>query len=122
MLDKYNIICYNINTLNTKEDYMWNDVKDKIVMVAEWDDDDVDKDEAGHMIDFIKSIKELNDAMQPFKDQLKDLKANYKEQEWLDAKQQKMAMKIYRMIDDEIDMAEFVDLYQAVSKIVKKEG
>ena len=74
---------------------MWNDVKDKIVMVAEWDDDEVDKDEAGHMIDFIKSIKELNDAMQPFKDQLKDLKANYKEQEWLDAKQQKMAMKIY---------------------------
>ena len=122
MLDKYNTICYNINTLNTKEDYMWNDVKDKIVMVAEWDDDDVDKDEAGHMIDFIKSIKELNEAMQPFKDQLKDLKQNYKEQEWLDAKQQKMAMKIYRMIDDEIDLAEFIDLYQAVNKIVKKEG
>ena len=106
---------------STKEDYMWNDVKDKIVMVSEWDDDEVDKDEAGHMIDFIKSIKELNDAMQPFKDQLKDLKANYKEQEWLDAKQQKMAMKIYRMIDDEVDLSEFVDLYQAVNKIVKKE-
>ena len=99
---------------------MWNDVKDKIVMVAEWDDEDVDKDEAGHMIDFIKSIKELNDAMQPFKDQLKDLKQNYKEQEWLDAKQQKMAMKIYRMIDDDIDLAEFVDLYQAVNKIERQ--
>ena len=119
---KQKIICYNINTLNTKEDYMWNDVKDKIVMVAEWDDSEVDKDEAGHMIDFIKSIKELNDAMQPYKDQLKDLKQNYKEQEWLDAKQQKMAMKIYRMIDDDIDLAEFVDLYQAVNKIVKKDG
>ena len=56
------------------------------------------------------------------KDQLKDLKQNYKEQEWLDAKQQKMAMKIYRMIDDDIDLAEFVDLYQAVSKIVKKDN
>ena len=54
---------------------MWNDIKDQIVMVAEWDDEDVDKDEAGHMIDFIRSIKELNDAMQPFKDQLKDLKS-----------------------------------------------
>ena len=107
--------------ISTKEDYMWNDLKDQVVMVAEWDDEDVDKDEAGHMIDFIKSIKELNDAMQPFKDQLKDLKSNYKENEWLDAKQQKMAMKIYRMIDDEIDLAEFVDLYQAVNKIVKKE-
>ena len=101
---------------------MWNDIKEQIVMVAEWDDEDVDKDEAGHMIDFIRSIKELNDAMQPFKDQLKDLKSNYKENEWLDAKQQKMAMKIYRMIDDDIDLAEFVDLYQAVNKIVKKDN
>ena len=100
---------------------MWNDVKEQIVMVAEWDDSDVDKDEAGHMIDFIRSIKELNDAMQPLKDQLKDLKQNYKEQEWLDAKQQKMAMKIYSMIDNDIDLAEFVDLYQAVNKIVKKD-
>ena len=35
-------------------DHRCDDVKDKIVMVSEWDDDDVDKDEAGHMIDFIK--------------------------------------------------------------------
>ena len=100
---------------------MWNNMKEQIVMVSEWDDDDVDKDEAGHMIDFIRSIKELNEAMQPFKDQLKDLKSNYKENEWLDAKQQKMAMKIYRMIDDDVDLSEFVDLYNAVNKIVKKE-
>jgi len=26
------------------------------------------------------------------------------------------------MIDDDIDLAEFVDLYQAVNKIVKKDG
>ena len=100
---------------------MWNDVKDKIVMVSEWNDDEVDKDEAGHMIDFIKSISALKEAMQPFKDQMKDLKQNYKENEWLDAKQQKLAMKIHNMIDDEVDLAEFVDLYQTVNKQVKKE-
>jgi len=100
---------------------MWNDVKDKVVMVSEWNDDEVDKDEAGHMIDFIKSISELKKAMQPFKDQMKDLKQNYKENEWLDAKQQKLAMKIHNMIDDEVDLAEFVDLYQTVNKQVKKE-
>ena len=32
-----------------------------------------------------------------------------------------MAMKIYRMIDDDVDLSEFVDLYNAVNKIVKKE-
>ena len=100
---------------------MWNDLENKIVMVSEWDEEEVDKDEAGHMIDFIKSIKALNDAMQPFKEQLKELKQNYKEEEWLDAKQQKMAMKIYRMIDDDVDLGEFVDLYRQVNRIVKKD-
>ena len=100
---------------------MWNDNKEQIVMVSEWNDDEVDKDEAGHMIDFIKSISALKEAMQPFKDQMKDLKQNYKENEWLDAKQQKLAMKIHNMIDDEVDLAEFVDLYQTVNKQVKKE-
>ena len=100
---------------------MWNDNKEQIVMVSEWNDDEVDKDEAGHMIDFITSISALKEAMQPFKDQMKDLKQNYKENEWLDAKQQKLAMKIHNMIDDEVDLAEFVDLYQTVNKQVKKE-
>ena len=100
---------------------MWNDTKEQIVMVSEWNDDEVDKDEAGHMIDFIKSMRELKQAMEPFKDQMKDLKQNYKEQEWLDSKQQKTAMSILRQIDDDVDLAEFVDLFQAINKQVKKE-
>lgn len=101
---------------------MWNDNKENIVMVAEWDDEDVDKDEAGHMIDFIKSVQALEEAMAPFKEQLKDLKKNYKENEWLDAKQQKMAIKIHRMIKDEVDMSEFVDLYQCIKKTIPSEN
>ena len=100
---------------------MWNDNKEQIVMVSEWNDDEVDKDEAGHMIDFIKSMRELKQAMQPFKEQMKDLKQNYKEQEWLDSKQQKTALSILRQIDDDVDLAEFVDLFQAINKQVKKE-
>jgi len=100
---------------------MWNETKEQIVMVSEWNDDEVDKDEAGHMIDFIKSMRELKQAMEPFKDQMKDLKQNYKEQEWLDSKQQKTAMSILRQIDDDVDLAEFVDLFQAINKQVKKE-
>jgi hypothetical protein len=100
---------------------MWNDNKEQIVMVSEWNDDEVDKDEAGHMIDFIKSMRELKQAMEPFKDQMKDLKQNYKEHEWLDSKQQKTAMSILRQIDDDVDLAEFVDLFQAINKQVKKE-
>ena len=101
---------------------MWNDNKEQITMVSEWDDEDCDKDEAGHMIDFIKSVKALEEAMAPFKDQLKDLKKDYKDNEWLSAKQQSMAVKIHRMIEDEVDMADFVDLYQSIKKVVPSGG
>jgi hypothetical protein len=101
---------------------MWNDNKENIVMVSEWDDENVDKEEAEHMIDFIKSIKALEEAMAPFKDQLKDLKKNYKENEWLDAKQQRLAMKIHKMIQDEVDVADFVDLYNSISSIIPRQG
>ena len=101
---------------------MWNDNKEQIVMVAEWDDDDVDKDEAGHMIDFIKSVKAIEDAMAPYKEQLKDIKAEYKENEWLDAKQQRMAIKIHRMIKDDVDMDEFIDLFNSIKQVVPSGG
>ena len=101
---------------------MWNNNKEQITMVSEWDDEDCDKDEAGHMIDFIKSVKALEEAMAPFKDQLKDLKKDYKDNEWLSAKQQSMAVKIHRMIEDEVDMADFVDLYQSIKKVVPSGG
>ena len=101
---------------------MWNETKDKIVMVAEWDDEDADKDEAGHMIDFIKSVKAIEDEMAPYKEQLKDLKADYKENEWLDAKQQRMAIKIHRMIKDDVDMDEFIDLFNSIKQIIPTGG
>ena len=60
--------------------------------------------------------------MAPYKEQLKDLKANYKEQEWLDAKQQRMAIKIHRMIKDDGDMDEFVDLFNSIKQIIPSGG
>tara|TARA_B100001093_G_scaffold489236_1_gene527215 strand:+ start:697 stop:1005 length:309 start_codon:yes stop_codon:yes gene_type:complete len=101
---------------------MWNDNKDNIVMVSEWDDDSVDKDEAGHMIDFIKSVKAIEDVIAPYKEQLKELKANYKDNEWLDAKQQRMAIKIHRMIKDDVDMDEFIDLFNSIKQVVPSGG
>lgn len=96
---------------------MWNDNKDNIVMVSEWEDDETEKEEAEHMIEFIQSVKALEEAIAPFKEQLKELKKNYKENEWLDTKQQRLAIKIHRMIEDDVDMSDFVDLYNSIKKL-----
>jgi|TARA_R110000851_G_scaffold267850_1_gene420428 hypothetical protein len=101
---------------------MWNNNKEQITMVSEWNDEEVDKDEAGHMIDFIKTVKAIEDAISPYKEQLKDIKAEYKENEWLDAKQQRMAIKIHRMIKDDVDMDEFIDLFNSIKQVVPSGG
>tara|TARA_Y100001973_G_scaffold16163_1_gene23475 strand:- start:668 stop:973 length:306 start_codon:yes stop_codon:yes gene_type:complete len=99
---------------------MWNDNKENVVMVSEWEDDE--NDEAKHMIEFVQSVKALEEAMAPFKEQLKELKKNYKENEWLDTKQQRLAIKIHRMIQDDVDMSDFVDLYNSIKSVVPREG
>ena len=44
--------------------------------------------------------------MQPFKDQLKDLRGSYVENDWLSKADMRMAVKVYRMLKqgDDIEM------------------
>ena len=101
---------------------MWNNNKEQITMVAELEEEDCDKDEAGHMIDFIKTVKAIEDAIAPYKEQLKDIKTEYKDNEWLDAKQQRMAIKIHRMIKEDVDMTEFIDLFNSIKHVMPNGG
>ena len=52
------------------------------------------------IVDFIKSMVSIDEAIEPYKEQRKDLKKQYKENSWLDAKEQKRALKAYRLLKD----------------------
>ncbi len=58
-------------------------------------EDDVSKED--RIINYIKSIASIDDCMQPFKEQKRDLKTNYVENGWLDKQEIKLALKAYRM-------------------------
>lgn len=64
------------------------------------------------VIQFIKSVVALEEQMEPFKESLKDLKANYKENGWLDAKEQQMVMQAYRLYKKEQDVDEIAEITQ----------
>jgi len=93
-LDKANNIRYSIRT-TSKKGYK---------MSFEREEDLLTKDE--HIINFIKSFVALEEAMQPFKDQLKDLRGSYVENDWLSKADMRMAVKVYRMLKqgDDIEM------------------
>jgi len=52
------------------------------------------------IVDFIKSMVSIDEAIEPYKEQRKDLKKEYKDNGWLDAKEQKRALKAYRLLKD----------------------
>lgn len=65
--------------------------------------------------DLIKSISAIEQAIEPFKEQLRDLKKNYVTNNWLDKKEVKLAIKAYRMTKDDTDFAELESMYKKIS-------
>jgi hypothetical protein len=88
--------------------------KYRLVSKEEQEEDKVSKEE--RIVNYIKSVAAIDDALQPFKEQKKELKGNYVENGWLDKDEIKLAMKAYRMIKDETDWEHLTDLYSVVKR------
>ena len=70
------------------------------------------------IVDYIKSVAAIDEALEPFKEQKKALKTNYVENGWLDKEEIKMAMKAYKMIKDDVDLDQLMDFYETVGRSV----
>ncbi len=86
----------------------------RLVKPEENQEDAVTKEE--RILNYIKSVAALDEALQPFKEQKKDLKTNYVENGWLDKDEIKLATKAYRMIKDDTDWDQLTDLYEVVKR------
>ena len=62
-----------------------------------------------HMADYIESMKAIEDAMEPFKEQRKDLRESYNENGWLSKEEMRLAVKAYRLYKSETDMEILTD-------------
>ena len=71
------------------------------------------KDE--HLSRYIKTFAAIEVAMEPFKDQRKDLRESYAENGWLTKEEMRLAVKAYRLYKSEADMellADYVKQYR----------
>jgi len=69
-----------------------------------------------HMADYIESLRVLEEEMEPFKEQKRDLKANYVENGWLTKGEISLAVKAYRLAKDDTDMSTLIDMVEALKK------
>jgi len=84
---------------------------------AEVEDENVSTREQ-KMVEYIRSLKALEDAMEPYKEQKRELKKDFKEQGWLTGDEISMTVKAYRMMSSEkFDFDEFTEIYESLSKL-----
>lgn len=67
--------------------------------------------------DYIQSLAAVEEAMEPFKEQKRALKANYIENGWLSREEISLAVKAYRLVKDDTDIEQLMDFYNRVSGI-----
>tara|TARA_B100000519_G_C14260718_1_gene447699 strand:+ start:3488 stop:3760 length:273 start_codon:yes stop_codon:yes gene_type:complete len=66
------------------------------------------------IVDYIKSIAAIEEAILPFNEQKKALKTNYVENGWLSKEEIKLAVKAYKMLKDDVDLEQLTDFYETV--------
>jgi len=66
------------------------------------------------MIEYIRSLRAIEDAMEPFKEQKRELKVDFKENGWLTGEEISLTVKAYRMMKAEVDMDQFLSIYEGL--------
>ena len=84
-------------------------------MMAEADDV-IDKEKEHHMADYIASMKAIEDAMEPYKEQKRELKSEYIENGWLTKEDISLTVKAYRLLKDDVDIAALIDVYESLKE------
>ena len=74
-----------------------------------------EKTTAEHQADYLQSLQALEEAMEPYKEQKRELKANYVENGWLTKEEISLTVKAYRLVKNNLeDLDELLDMVEAL--------
>jgi hypothetical protein len=96
----------NTNYLNVSED---------IEIVGEVEARSEAEKKQEKMLEYIRSLRALEDAMEPYKEQKRELRAEFKEQGWLTAEEISLTVKAYRMMKADVDMEQLLSIYEGLA-------
>ena len=71
------------------------------------------------MIEYIKSLKAIEDAIEPYAEQKRELRKDFKDQGWLTGDEISMTVKAYRMMKTDVDMDQFVSVFESLSNAAR---
>ena len=65
--------------------------------------------------EYIRSLVAIEEAMEPYKEQKRDLRTEYKENGWLNTDEIRAAVKAYRLFKDNVNIDEVVENFEMFS-------
>ena len=72
-----------------------------------------------HLANYIKTFVAIEDAMEPFKEQRKDLRESYSENGWLSKEEMRLAVKAYRLVKSDTDMEQLTEYFNKLKRTVR---
>ena len=72
------------------------------------------KSKEEHISDYIKSLKAIEDSMEPYKEQKRELKKEYLEKKWLSKEDISLSVRALRLLKDKVDIGALIDMYDAL--------
>ena len=65
--------------------------------------------------EYIRSLSAIEEAMEPYKEQKRELRTEFRENGWLDTDELRAAVKAYRLFKGKVDIDEVVNNYNLIS-------
>ena len=69
-----------------------------------------------YIVNYLKSMIALEEAMEPYKEQKKELRGEYIENGWLTKEDISLTVKAYRLLKDDVDIAALIDVYESLKE------
>ena len=93
---------------------MFPSIENEIAIVQEVRDEKTEK-----MIEYIKNLKAIEDAIEPYAEQKRELRKDFKDQGWLTKEEISMTVKAYRMMKKDVDIDQFVSVFESLSSAAR---
>ena len=76
-----------------------------------------DKTKQEYIGNFIRALAEVEAEMLPYQEHRKDLNKSYVQNGWLSKDEMSSAIRAYRMLKNDEDIEQLLDMYEKVAKV-----
>ena len=67
-----------------------------------------------YVLEYIRSLNAIEECMEPYKEQQRELRKEFRSNGWLSTDEIRTAVKAYRFMKSELNVDEFYDTYQLI--------